>query len=172
MTLKRLAEDMLRTAEQGASPACLEHYGGTTRQVEGLRSEAVFGQHRFTIDEPQPYGGGSAANPAEILLGAVGASIEVTTRIYAELLGIPLRGVSTRLSGTLDLRGFFATDESVRAGFDRIDITVEIDSPAAADDIARLLQKVERGCPMLDVVRGATSIRLTTSTTTKAEDAS
>jgi uncharacterized OsmC-like protein len=161
MTMKRLAEEMLATARQGPSPACPEHYEGTTRQVVGLRSEARFGQHRFSIDEPQPYGGGTAANPAEVLLAAVGASIEVTTRIYAELLGIPLRGVSTRLSGTLDLRGFFATDPNVRAGFDAIDVTVFIDSPADAAQIAELLQKVERGCPMLDVVRGATPVRLT-----------
>jgi pyruvate dehydrogenase E2 component (dihydrolipoamide acetyltransferase) len=162
MSMKPLIEEMLAAAHAGPSPACLEHYAGTTRQVEGLRSEAVFGQHRFTVDEPQPYGGGTAANPAEVLLAAVGASIEVTARIYAELLGIPLRGISTRLAGTLDLRGFFATDANVRAGFDRIDIAVVIDSPADAADIARLLEKVERGCPMLDVVRGATPVRLAT----------
>lgn len=162
MSLKQLTEQMLATARAGPSEACLEHYSGTTRQVEGLRSEASFGRFRFTVDEPQPYGGGTAANPAEVLLAAVGASIEVTARLHAELLGIPLHGVSTRLSGTLDLRGFFGTDPTVRAGFDRIDIAVIIDSPASRAQIAELMQRVERGCPMLDVVRGATEVRLAT----------
>jgi uncharacterized OsmC-like protein len=162
MSLKRLTEEMLATARAGPSEACLEHYSGTTRQVEGLRSEAAFGPFRFTVDEPQPYGGGTAANPAEVLLAAVGASIEVTARVHAALLDIPLRGISTRLSGTLDLRGFFGTDPAVRAGFAHIDIAVVIDSPASSADIARLLQRVERGCPMLDVVRGAAEVRLAT----------
>jgi putative redox protein len=162
MSLKAVMEEQVAIAKRGTPDQCLERYAGETRQVEGLRSEASFGKFKFTIDEPAGFGGtDTAANPAEVLLGALGASIEVTCRVYAEYLGIPLRRVSVKLAGNLDICGFFDTDPAVRSGFDRIEAKVQIDSPASAADIARLLAKVERCCPVLETLRNGTPVKLT-----------
>ena len=62
-----------------------------TRQAEGLRSEARARHLRFTIDEPTEFGGtDSAPNPAEVALAALGASLEVTCRVFADYMGIPV----------------------------------------------------------------------------------
>jgi len=159
MNLKAVMQEQVAIAQRGTPEQCLERYRGTTRQVEGLRSEAKFGKFTFTIDEPTGFGGtDTAANPAEVLLAALGASIEVTTRVYAEYLGIPLRGVAVELSGNLDIRGFFDTDPTVRSGFDRIEAKIRIDSPASEADLARLLEKVNRCCPVLETIRNGTPI--------------
>ena len=155
-------EEQVALARTGTPAQCLERYRGATRQVEGLRSEARFGKFTFTIDEPTGFGGtDTAANPAEVLLGALGASIEVTTRAYAAYLGIPLTSVSVELSGNLDIRGFFDTDPAVRAGFDAIEAKVKIVSSAGATEIERLLAKVDRCCPVLETLRNGTKLELT-----------
>lgn len=160
--LKALMERHVQTARSGSVAQCQERFAGVTRQVEGLRSEAQFGAFRFAIDEPLEFGGSNlAANPAEVMLAALGASIEVTCRVYAAYLGIALDRVSVQLSGNLDTRGFFDTDPRVRSGFDHIDARIRIDSPAGAADVKRLLDRIERCCPVLDTIRGGTRVRLT-----------
>lgn len=56
----------------------------------------------------------------EILLFSLGACQEITTKAFANAMGVPLTKVSVKLTGHIDLRGFFAVDESVRAGFNKI----------------------------------------------------
>ena len=55
----------------------------------------------------------------EILLFSLGACQEITTKAFANAMGVPLTHVSVELTGHIDLRGFFAVDESVRAGFNK-----------------------------------------------------
>ena len=65
-----------------------------------------------------------------------------------------------KLAGRLDLRGFFAVDDGVRPGFKDIHTTVTIDSPASADDIERLKATVDRHCPVLDILRNVTPVKI------------
>ena len=95
----------------------------------------------------------------ELVLAALGACQEITYRLYADTLGIPVNSVSVKLAGRLDLRGFFAVDEGVRPGFKDIQTTVTIDSPASADDIERLKATVDRHCPVLDILRNVTPVK-------------
>ncbi len=132
-----------------------------TRQLAGLRSEATIRDFRLTVDQPPALGGADAGpSPVEIVLVALGACQEMTYRLYAENLGIPLNHVSVRVEGRLDLRGFFAVDEAVRPGFRDIRAVVDIDSPASAADIERLKVAVESHCPVLDILRNVTPIKL------------
>ena len=55
----------------------------------------------------------------EILLFSLGACQEITTKAFANAMGVPLTRVSVELTGHIDLRGFFAVDDSVRAGFNK-----------------------------------------------------
>jgi putative redox protein len=96
----------------------------------------------------------------ELILAALGACQEITYRLFAENLGIPLNHVSVKVEGRLDLRGLFAVDEGVRPGFREIRATVEIDSPASKDDIERLRLAVDSHCPVLDILRNVTPTKL------------
>lgn len=131
-----------------------------TRQIDGLHSEARIRQFRLDIDEPPALGGRDRGpDPVELILAALGACQEITYRLYADTLGIPIDNVSVSVSGRLDLRGFFAVDESVRPGFKDVTATVRIDSPAPADEIERLRASVDRHCPVLDILRRVTPVR-------------
>jgi putative redox protein len=133
----------------------------TTRQVAGLRSEATIRDFRLTLDEPPALGGADAGpSPVELVLAALGACQEMTYRLYAENLGIPLNHVSVKVEGRQDLRGFLAVDEAVRPGLRDIRATVEIDSPAQPEEIERLRRIVEDHCPVLDILRNVTPTKL------------
>lgn len=147
-------------ALRGDPGQCAEPMSGVTRQAPGLlRSESEFNGLRMTIDEPVNFGGtGSAPNPAEAALAALGASMEVTLRCWAEYLKIPVTSISVALSGALDTRGFFATDPSVRAGFGPISATIHVDSPASAEQLEQLIGRVQQCCPVLDTIRAPTAV--------------
>jgi uncharacterized OsmC-like protein len=124
-----------------------------TALVNGYRTEAKIRDFDLTVDEPPTIGGGdSGPAPVELVLAALGTCQEIVYATYARVLDIPLDGVAVRVEGQLDLRGFFGVAD-VPAGFQDITFAVEIDSPAPAEDIARLVSAVNAHCPVLDVLR-------------------
>jgi uncharacterized OsmC-like protein len=129
---------------------------------EGLRSEVSMRHHALTVDEPEALGGAdSGPNPVELILGALGSCQEITYRAYATALGIPLDGVSVTLDGDIDLRGFFAVDDSVRAGYNAIRGTVRLDSSAPEADLQKLREVVNAHCPVLDILTKPVPVELT-----------
>jgi putative redox protein len=162
VNLGELMRNLRNVALRGNPAECAEPMSGVTRQVVGLRSEAAFGELKMVIDEPVVFGGtGSAPNPAEAALAALGASMEVTLRCWAEYLQIPVTSISVALSGALDSRGFFATDPAVRSGFGHISATIRVDSPASAEQLDQLLSRVQQCCPVLDLFRAPTPVTVT-----------
>lgn len=132
-----------------------------TRLGDGLSSVATIRQFHVDVDEPQGLGGlDTAPNPVEYVLAALGSCQEITYRLYADALGIPLNGVSVRLIGAIDLRGFFNVEPSVRPGYQTIEAEVVLDSPASEADLARLKDIVDRHCPVLDILRNPTPVQL------------
>jgi pyruvate dehydrogenase E2 component (dihydrolipoamide acetyltransferase) len=148
-------------ALRGNPADCAEPMSGVTRQVQGLKSEGTFGGLKIVIDEPVVFGGtGSAPNPAEVALAALGASLEVTFRCYAEYLGVPVKSISVALAGALDSRGFFGTDPKVLPGFGPISAVVTVESSAPTEKLAELLTHVRNCCPVLDVFRSPQTVNV------------
>ena len=148
-------------ARSGEAAGCAEHIAGATVQQDGFRTEGRFGHHVIFVDEPTSFGGtDSAANPAELLLAGLGASLSVTLRCHAALLGIQVGRIHVELEGELDIRGFFDADPAVRSGFAELRLQVQIESDASAEALERLMAAAERGCPVLDTCRGATPISI------------
>ena len=136
-----------------------------SRQVEGLRSETKIRQFSVTVDEPPSLGGtDTGPNPVELVLAALATCQEITYRAYATALGIPLDGVSVKLEGSLDLRGFFAVKDGVRAGFNNVRGVVNLKSSAPAADLAKLKEVVDAHCPVLDILRDPVPVELTVHT--------
>jgi uncharacterized OsmC-like protein len=139
----------------------LATFTAESRQAEGLRSEVQARQFSLTVDEPEELGGtDQGPNPVELVLAALASCQEITYRLYADSLGIPLDSVSVKVSGDLDLRGFFAVDEAVRPGFRAIRAEVTLDSPASEAELERLKTTVDRFCPVLDILGKATPVSL------------
>jgi putative redox protein len=127
----------------------------------GFRSHAELRHHRLIVDEPQALAGTDAGpNPVELILAALGTCQEITYRAYATAMGISLDNVSVKLTGDLDLRGFFAVDPSVRPGYERICGTVTLESNASPEELRRLRDAVNAHCPVLDILANPVSVQL------------
>jgi putative redox protein len=132
-----------------------------SHQVEGLQSETKIRQFSLTVDEPPSLGGTDAGpNPVELVLAALATCQEITYRAYATALGIPLDGVSVKLEASLDLRGFYAIKDGVRAGFTNVRGVVNLKSSAPASDLAKLKEVVDAHCPVLDILRDPVPVEL------------
>jgi putative redox protein len=136
-------------------------FSADSRQVEGLRSETKIRQFSVTVDEPPSLGGtDTGPNPVELVLAALATCQEITYRAYATALGIPLENVSVKLEGSLDLRGFFAVKDGVRAGFNGVRGVVNLKSSASAADLTKLKEVVDAHCPVLDILTAPVPVDL------------
>ena len=132
-----------------------------SRLREGLRSEAAMRAHKLVVDEPEALGGTDAGpNPVELILAALGTCQEITYRAYATALGIPLNQVAVKLTGTIDLKGFFAVDDAVRPGYQRISGTVHLQSSASDEELRKLRDIVNAHCPVLDIITNPVPVHL------------
>ncbi len=151
-------DTLARTIAADPSKA-IAHFDVQSRQINGLHSEVEARDFLITVDEPKALGGQDLGpNPIELVLAAIASCQEITYRLYADRLGIPLRGVSVTVKGDIDLRGLYALDPGARPGFRGLDIAVELDSDAPAEELDRLKRTVDAHCPVLDIIRNATPV--------------
>lgn len=128
---------------------------------DGLCSHVTIRDHSLVVDEPEQLGGAdSGPNPVELVLAALGTCQEITYRAYATALGIPLDKVSVKLEGDIDLRGFFAVDDNVRPGYQKIHGTVHLESSASEAELEQLRQAVNAHCPVLDILSNPVPVEL------------
>lgn len=129
-------------------------FSSKSELTKGLRSLATIrNKYTYPADEPTWLGGtDTAPNPVEMLLASLGTCQEITYKAYSQVMGIKLDKVSVELDGSIDLRKFFAVDESVRAGFSAIKGTVTITSDADKATLDQLKVAVDAHCPVLDAL--------------------
>ncbi|MGH8670427.1 MAG: OsmC family protein [Burkholderiales bacterium] len=113
----------------------------------------------MAVDEPPSLGGADAAmNPVELMLVALGTCQEIMYAAYAAVMGIELDEVKVDVKGYLDLRGLFALDENVAAGYTKIQFETRIKSSADPEAIKKLADMVENHCPVLDTLTRAVEV--------------
>ena len=80
----------------------LAHFEVQSRQIRGLHSEVETRDFILTVDEPKSLGGQDfGPNPVELILAAIASCQEITYRLYADRLCIPLKGVSVSVKGDI-----------------------------------------------------------------------
>jgi uncharacterized OsmC-like protein len=132
---------------------------GISCSVHAGRAVAQAGLH------PASGGDGSLLCSGDMLLEALVACAGVTMRAVATSLGISVRSGSVRAEGDLDFRGTLGVDRDATVGFTAIRLSFDLDSDAAGEQLARLLELTERYCVVYQTLaEGAT---LSTSVTTK-----
>ena len=146
-------------SEDGAQ--AIARFDVSSQGRSGLHREVKIRDFSVEVDEPPALGGqDKAPNPVEYALAALATCQEITYRLHADALGIPLRDVSVSLAGELDLRGFFGAAEGVRPGFRRINGVVRFDSSASKEELAHLKAVVDAHCPVLDLFSNATPVEI------------
>lgn len=103
--------------------------------------------HTIVSDEPlELFGTDNGPNPQELLLSALNGCMLFIYLLKAASMGIEVRSLSMRSSGSLDLRGSLRLAE-LPPGFGHIDYDVVIDADASPEQLEALHDIVRRDSP-------------------------
>jgi uncharacterized OsmC-like protein len=163
MTIKGFKEIWDRKRETlSANPdKCAVKVKADSRLVDGFMSRVKAREFDIVVDQNKGMGGtDQGPRPSEYVLAALAACHEVTYRLYADALEIPLEEVSVSVTGHSDARGFFGMDDSVRAGFSHITGEIKVQTSASDQELERLREAVNQHCPILDDLRNPVSVEL------------
>lgn len=134
----------------------------TVARLERFTTIATAGGMSLRLDEPADFGGaGSAFDPAEALLAAVGASLSVTLTAHAALRSLALANVAITLAAKIDGHSFFEPRRHPRAGLLDMEIDVRIVSDESPRDLRALFAEARRACPVLKSLKRSPRIALT-----------
>lgn len=135
-------------------------FKANTELLEDVRCSAqVRNFPPMIIDEPPELGGHNAGpNPVELVLVALGACQEIVYSAYASVMGIKLDSVKVSLKGDIDLKGMFGLDDITPAGFKNISFETNIVSDSDEETLKKLINTVEKHCPVMDTLSREISI--------------
>jgi uncharacterized OsmC-like protein len=119
---------------------------------------ACRGQHVVTDSPPALGGPNEAANPVELLLGALAACAAFVCERAAQELGIPLTAVVVTAAGDFDPRG--VCGEAVDPRFQAFRLRLALEGPDALQREA-LLQAFRTRCPVYATLSRAAPVEVT-----------
>lgn len=137
-------------------------YGSSSKLASvGLDTELEMSGHKMTIDEPttMPGGNNKGPNPLDLFCASLGTCQEITYKMYATVMGIPLNSVSAEVTADIDLRGLVGLADEVVA-ISAMKVKVTVDSPAELEQIQQLKGAVDAHCPMVETVKGSVPVTL------------
>ena len=86
----------------------------------------------------------------------------VTLQAVATAIGVPLNNFKVRAEGDLDFRRTLGVSKDAAVGFRSIRLAFELDCDAPPDKVAKLVELTERYCVVLQTLRNAPSIAVST----------
>jgi uncharacterized OsmC-like protein len=111
---------------------------------------------------PATGGDGAGACSGDMLLEALAACAGVTLKAVATAMSIPLTSATVHAEGDLDFRGTLGVSKEAPVGFTAIRMTFEIETPAAPEQVAKLVQLTERYCVIFQTLRTPPAITVST----------
>ncbi|MUV36835.1 hypothetical protein JNUCC1_00639 [Lentibacillus sp. JNUCC-1] len=120
----------------------------------------------FTVDEPERLGGGnSGPNPLEYFLGSLSACTSIMVAKVAKEQGFTYQGLEFSADGSLDPRGYLGVAD-VQTYFQKVDLTIILDTSENQDAIDQLQYVVEKRCPLFNLLKDA-GVEINSSWTVK-----
>jgi uncharacterized OsmC-like protein len=113
---------------------------------------------------PMAAGDGDLACSGDLLLASLAACQEITLRMVAAAMGIPLRGVEVTVEGDMDFRGTMGLDPEVPVGLTAIRTDIRVVADAPPDRLERLARRAERYCVVAATLREAPALATTIRT--------
>jgi len=118
----------------------------------GTRVDLRTGSFEFAADEPPSVGGtGTAPNPVQMALAALGSCQAITYRYWAEELGLRLDSVTVTVEADFDMGAFFGFPGAGSPAPSAVRCSVVLDGPEPPARYDDLVAAVEAHCPVLDL---------------------
>ncbi len=142
------------------------HSRSTIHGFFGLGQELAHNEpHTFEADHPEVLvGADNAPSAAEQLLHALAACITSGIGNIAAARGIDLHRVESTVTGDIDLVGLLGIDESVRNGYQGIEVSLRIEGDASAEDLRRVVERSIARSAVFDMLTNGTSVSVNVET--------
>ncbi len=111
-----------------------------------------------TDEHPVLLGTEKGPNPAEYTLTALAGCLTSTLIYHASARGIVIDEIETSLSGDVDLRGFLGMDDSVRNGYQQIQVEFKIKADAPQEKLQELVELAQQRSPVFDIISHPTPV--------------
>lgn len=105
---------------------------------------------QFSVTTSLKAGTSTHPDPSQLLLAAYAASFTQLLYLVAEEQLIELKQVNVQASGELDPAWFLGLSKNTRAGLQKVQLTVKINSNARPEEIVNLLQVARDRSPVAD----------------------
>lgn len=139
------------------------------RMTDGLVCEISQGPWTAISDAPEAEGGESKApTPGFFVLGGLGACCAMGLMMRAARHGVPINHVEVEVQADYDSNGEYGLAD-VPVGYTAVRWIVQVESPAPAAQIMKLIDEVERYDFMLDVFRSPVPVTRQVQITAPAE---
>jgi uncharacterized OsmC-like protein len=115
--------------------------------------------HEFNADHPEQLTGTDLApTPVEYLLHALAACITAGIGNIASARGIDLTRIRSTVTGDIDLVGILGLDDSVRNGYQKIDVRLVIEGDAGAEELRGVVNRSIARSAVYDMLTNGTSV--------------
>jgi putative redox protein len=140
---------------------------GKTVRIHGnqgnrFRMDVTAGNHKLVVDQSMPQGEDLGPNPLEYCLVSLAGCIGAIGRIIASQRKLDVRGFGVVVEGELDTDNLLGISDEKRAGFSRIDVSVDIDADMTPEEKAAFLHEIDARCPISDCLLKGTLINVRT----------
>lgn len=135
------------------------HCVTSVKSFYGVGAEDTTRRETFTMEADHPtvlLGNDLAANPAEIILHALGSCLTAAMTYHAAGQGIDIEGIESTLEGGVDLQGFLGLDPEVRKGYEGIKVKFKVKSDASEEQLRALAQF----SPVFDMLTNPTPVSI------------
>ena len=128
----------------------------------GMKTEVDTGKFKIIVDEPKTMGGSDeGVTPVELILAALAGCYTVVGNMAARELGFELRGINTKIEGSLNPARFAGKSYDDRAGFKDVQVKIKTDTDADEQTLKKWIEMVENRCPVTDNLTNKTPISIT-----------
>jgi uncharacterized OsmC-like protein len=136
------------------------HSRSRIHEFFGLGAEQTHRQaHVYDADHPEQLVGTDVGpSPVEFLLHALAACITAGIGNIASARGIELTRVRSTVTGDIDLVGLLGVDESVRNGYQSIDVRLVIEGDAGADELRKVVERSIARSAVYDMLTNGTAV--------------
>lgn len=137
---------------------------GTAKTVvrlkPGLECQIVEGAWTLTVGMSEKSGGTNAGpNPGILGRGALGSCLAIGYAMWAARLGVPVDALEVQVEADYDSRGELGVGDEVSPGYREVRYVVCVLSPAAEEDVRRVIDTADKCSPYLDVFARAHDVR-------------
>ncbi|MBI9044675.1 MAG: OsmC family protein [Anaerolineaceae bacterium] len=129
--------------------------------LDGFKIELKAREFKMYIDQPPAMGGtNTGPNPLEYNLFSLAGCCVTIANLIAKQRKYAIRGLSAHAEASLNSEVFMGKNEEDRAGFQDINITLEIDADMTEEEKMAFAQEVEERCPVAENMLNASKIHL------------